>query len=261
MLGAVETLAKGQNHQMTLHRSMMCGLAAMCLWFPPKAAPAEEVAVELELVLLADASSSIRGNEFDLQTRGYANAFRDPRVIAAIEGLGGNGIAVTYVQWSATFQQTDTVPWMHIRNGADALRFADAVTTQSRRFQGFGTATGIALQHGAAAILENRFQGRRKIIDITSDEHSNQGRHPASVRGEILAAGITVNGLIILDDEFDLEAYFRASVIGGEDAFVIAVESYADFADAILRKILREITGAPAAALPRSRTETSLAAR
>lgn len=243
------------------YRDITLGIAALWLFFAPVAAPAEDVAVELELVLLADASSSIRGNEFDLQTQGYANAFRDPRVIAAIEELGGIGIAVTYVQWSATFQQTDTVPWMHIRNGADALRFAEAVTTQSRRFHGFGTATGVALQHGAEAIMENRFEGRRKIIDITSDEHSNQGKHPGSVRGEVLAAGITVNGLIILDDKFDLEAYFRASVIGGEDAFVIAVESYADFADAILRKILREITGAPAASLPQPSSGTSLAAR
>ena len=246
---------------MTPGRAFIRGLAAASLWTLAFSAPAEEQAVELELVLLADASSSIRGNEFDLQTRGYANAFRDPRVIAAIEGLGSSGIAVTYVQWSASFQQTDTVPWMQIRTAQDAERFSQAVMTQSRRFLGFGTATGKALAHGAAAILENRFRGRRKIIDITSDEHSNQGPRPRSVRDEIIAAGITVNGLIILDDKFDLETYFREAVIGGDGAFVIAVDSYEDFADAILRKILREITGAPAAALPPQDRALSLAER
>lgn len=204
-----------------------------------------ETNVELELLLLADTSSSIEGNEFDLQINGYANAFRDPQVIAAIEELGGNGIAVSFVQWSATFQQYDVVPWYRIYDAATAHAFATQVETQARQFIGFGTATGSALAKGNRRFTDNGFQGKRKVIDITSDERSNMGPHPRSVRDNILADGVTINGLAILDDSFDLEGYFREAVIGGPDSFVITAESYNDFVWAIRLKLVREISGAP----------------
>ena len=131
-----------------------------------------ETIVELELVLLADASSSIKDGEFDLQINGYANAFRDPKVIEAINSLGGNGIAVTFVQWSATFQQYDIVPWRRIHDATSAHAFAAEIETQARQFVAFGTATGSALIEGNRRFSHNGFLGRRKVIDITSDEHS-----------------------------------------------------------------------------------------
>jgi hypothetical protein len=208
---------------------------------------AQETKVELELVLSADASSSIRGTEFDLQVTGYANAFRDQGVIEAIRELGDNGIAVMFVQWSAMFQQVETVPWMHIRTRADAEGFAVAIEGQARRFTSFGTATGAAMEHAADLIEKNGYDGSRKVIDISSDERSNQGPHPVGIREAILARGITINGLVVLDDDEDLTGYFQQNVIGGEDAFVLAVESYEDFAEAIRLKLIREISAVPVA--------------
>ena len=228
----------------------LIGLAA-ALWLVgamlPQAIAAEEP-VELELVLSADASSSIKGGEFDLQVGGYAAAFRDPGVIDAIIGLGGNGIAVMFVQWSASFQQVDTVPWTHIRDREDAEAFAAAIASQARRFTAFATATGAAMDHAAGLIASNRFCGARKVIDISSDERSNHGPHPRSKRDAIVASGVTINGLVVLDDDDDMVGYFRDNVIGGEGAFVMAVDSYADFAEAIRLKLIREITTTPLAA-------------
>lgn len=208
---------------------------------------AKAAEVELELVLLADSSSSIRGAEFDLQVQGYAEAFRDPEVIQAILDLDGGGIAVTFVQWSAHFQQLDSVGWTHLRTEAEIRGFAEAIQTQARRFQGFGTATGNALEYGGEILEENAFFGSRRIIDLSSDERSNQGPHPRSIRPKLLAQNITINGLAILDDAFDMLGYFRDHVIGGPDAFVIAVDGYEDFAEAIKRKLVREISGQPVA--------------
>ncbi len=209
--------------------------------------------VELELVLLADTSSSIRGTEFDLQVQGYAGAFRDPEVIEAILNLGGNGIAVTFVQWSAHFQQLDSVGWTHLRTAADSRAFADAIHSQARRFQGFGTATGNAMEYGGEILQKNSFDSARQILDISSDERSNQGPHPMNIRRKLLAQGITINSLAILDDHFDMLGYFRNYVIGGPDAFVIAVEGYDDFAEAIKLKLVREISGQPVAGMTKSR--------
>ncbi|MDH3666561.1 MAG: DUF1194 domain-containing protein [Paracoccaceae bacterium] len=217
--------------------------------------------VELELVLLADASSSIRGSEFDLQVGGYARAFRDPTVIAAIQDLGGNGIAVTFVQWSATFQQFDTVPWQRIRTGGDAAAFADEIEAQARKVVSFGTATGSALEYGGQLFEGNGFAGKRRVIDLSSDEHSNQGPHPRGVRPGIIARGITINGLAILDDDFDLAGYFRDAVIGGPESFVMVVDGYADFAEAVRRKLVREISGRPVAELHQPRLRASYETR
>src|SRR5690606_33762058 len=67
--------------------------------------PAPTEAVELELVLAVDTSSSVSPEEFDLQMRGFAGAFRDPTVIAAIGATGGSGIAVAMIQWSDNRRQ------------------------------------------------------------------------------------------------------------------------------------------------------------
>ncbi|MEX0347722.1 MAG: DUF1194 domain-containing protein [Rhizobiaceae bacterium] len=227
---------------------------AMSIALAGTQARAQTTAVELELVLAADASSSIRGGEFELQVGGYAAAFRDPGVIAAIERLGGNGMAVTFVHWSASFQQKVVVPWQLIRNSSDAHRFAKDIENQARRFTTFGTATGAAMEFAAERIRSNAYSGRRRVIDISSDERSNQGPHPVGRREAIVESGITINGLVVLDDEEDLIGYFTDNVIGGKDAFVMAVEDYADFADAIKRKLIREIEAPLAGRLPASRS-------
>ena len=52
-----------------------------------------------------------------------------------------------------------------------------------------------------------------------------------------------INGLPILTLEPELEAYYRQRVIGGPGAFVIAVKSYEEFAEAVRRKLVTEIAG------------------
>lgn len=214
------------------------------IWFTVGLARAEQP-VELELVLLADASSSIQEGEFDLQIGGYARAFRDPGVISAIQELGGNGIAVTFVQWSATHQQFDIVPWHHVKSPADAMQFGFSIDTQARKVVSFGTATGSALRYAGQLFEDNGFAGARRVIDVTSDERSNQGPHPRGVRDAVLAKGITINGLAILDDYFDMEGYFRDNVTGGPGSFILSVNTYADFAWAIRLKLIREISNKP----------------
>ncbi len=235
-------------------RLTVAALALFVFFTLPWAAPArsQETPVALELVLLADSSSSIRGAEFDLQISGYALAFQDPGVIGAIMELGEGGLAVTFVQWSATFQQYDAVAWTHIQTPVDAIAFGQAIESQARKFTGFGTATGSAIAHGIALFDDNGFDGRRRVIDLSSDEHSNQGPHPGGMRDNVIAGGITLNGLAILDDDFALEQYFRQYVIAGPGAFVMAVASYDDFAEAIKLKLIREISDEPFATLPDS---------
>jgi ABC-type spermidine/putrescine transport system permease subunit II len=60
--------------------------------------PARAIDVDLSLVLAIDASSSVNEERYELQIRGYAEAFGNPRVANAIVQSGA--IAVTLVQWA-----------------------------------------------------------------------------------------------------------------------------------------------------------------
>ena len=64
-----------------------------------------------------------------------------------------------------------------------------------------------------------------------------------------VAAGVTINGLPIIEVEPNLEEYYRDNVIGGADSFVVVARESAAFGAAILRKLLVEVAcGQPPAA-------------
>ena len=99
----------------------------------------------------------------------------------------------------------------------------------------------------AAAFDHTPEPAPRRIIDISGDGMANFGLPPSLARDRIVAAGIAINGLAILTEEPWLEAYYRSNVIGGPGAFVVAARDFRSFADAVLRKLEREIAEAPSA--------------
>jgi hypothetical protein len=79
------------------------------------------------------------------------------------------------------------------------------------------------------------------VIDVSGDGANNAGRPADAARDDAVAAGVAINGLPILTLEPDLDDFYRTQVIGGPGAFVIAIHSYDQFADAIRRKLVTEI--------------------
>jgi Protein of unknown function (DUF1194) len=198
--------------------------------------------VELELVLGVDTSMSVASDEFALQMAGYAQAFRDPEVVRAIESAAG-GIAVTLVQWADAYQQVVSIDWTWLGDSRSAAGFADRVTATGRYFTGPGTALATALAYCLRRFEGNGFEGQRRVVDISGDGRDNRGPRVTAARNYAVFAGITVNGLAILNDEPFLDRYYERQVIAGADAFVVAAADYRDFADAIVKKLIREIAG------------------
>ena len=67
---------------------------------------------------------------------------------------------------------------------------------------------------------------------------------PPLIRDQLTATGITINALVIPSQEWTvLDKWFERNVVGGPYHFVIVADSYDDYAEAIYRKLLREITG------------------
>ncbi len=243
-------------------RSVARGLAlisALAWSFGINARPVLAQTVDLELVLAVDASSSVSSEEFDLQMRGLSEAFRDPRVTEAIQATGDLGIAVAMVQWADNRRQYLAIDWTAIRGEDGAIAFATQIDATPRFVVGGGTAIGGALEFSARALEDNGYQGRRRVIDVSGDGRANQGAQPAYVRDAVVAAGIVINGLAILNEDPFLDSYYQDEVIGGTGAFLVTASTYADFADAILQKLIREIAGVPVAALPPRCARTQVA--
>lgn len=180
--------------------------------------------------------------EYKTQMEGLIRAFRDPAVIAAIHGTGPKGIAVTLVHWSSAGEQKQVVPWTQIKDAATAHAFSEAMAARPTRTFNDSTGIGAMLQFGERLIRRNRFEGRRKAIDVSGDGNNNSGIPPQLIREGVVASGITINGLTILDENPHLHTYYARNVIGGAGAFVMTVESYVDIIAATRAKLLREIS-------------------
>ena len=203
-------------------------------------------AVALELVLAVDASGSVSQERFVLQQRGYVAAFRDPRLLQAVRSGATGSIAVTMTQWTGPAMQVQVVPWALIADQASMLAFADAIEKAPRQLFGGGTSISGAIDHAMALFAKSDHKGARRVIDISGDGANNRGRAAADARDEAVQAGVVINGLPILAVEPFLDQYYWTNVIGGPNAFVIAIESYEAFAEAVLKKLIIEVSAGPA---------------
>jgi hypothetical protein len=208
-------------------------------------------AVDLEIVIATDVSQSIDEREAALQRQGFAAALRSREVIRAIESGALGKIAVAYIDWSSEPWNRVIVDWQVIHDGASAHAFADALLARPRT-HGQGTSIGGAMRLAAHMIESNTFDGMRRVIDISGDGPNNRGAL-AFAREDTLARGITINGLPIITDDYgtgdwggfygQLDRYYETYVIGGPGAFSLPARGFEEFATAIRRKLILEISG------------------
>lgn len=231
--------------------------AAFCVACAAAGAAAQQ-AVDLELVLAVDVSSSVDDDEYFLQMYGLAQAFRHPDVLAAVRNAGG--LAVCLVQWSDSSKHAVAVDWTEVHDDATAAAFANAVVAAPRAIVGGQTSISGAIRFAMREIDRNAWDGRRRTIDISGDGRANAGSPPQRARQEAAAAGITVNGLAIRNEEPFVDTYFRNSVIVGESAFLIVADDYDDFAAAMIEKLIREIGIPLAEAVPEAAPVLTVAA-
>lgn len=224
----------------------------------PSASAQGTIPVDVEIVIAVDVSVSMDREERRLQQVGFATAFRDPAIIAAIRAGATGRIAVTVMEWAGEVRQSVIVPWTVIDDETSAYAFADQLERRVPGRMSNGTAIGSALLKAASLFGTGSAIGARRVINISSDGINNRGPDPAATRDFLVARGITINALPIVyrglllgvvDDDTDdlppshLIGYFTRKVIGGPGAFLEAVSNVQDFELAIHRKLLREIEG------------------
>jgi len=227
------------------------------------------VPVDLELVIATDASGSMDWTELRIQREGIANAFKSREIVQAIQSGALGKIAVANLDWNNDYETRVVIDWTIIHDAASATGYADTLLGAPL---GTGRRTSIstAIIWSVALIETNDIDGVRRTIDISGDGPNNYGPILSPVRDEALSKGITINGLpIIVDSPFSgpntssLDTYYASCVIGGRGSFAVVARGFSDFATAIRRKLILEISdlrfdtpseeGAiiPAAAAPR----------
>ncbi len=213
---------------------------------PAHAQPRREV--DLNLALGVDASGSVNRARFELQKRGYVEAFLNPRVLAAIRSGPHAAIGVAMYQWTGPHLQMPVVPWSFIDDRASVRAFALRIDEAPRQLFGGGTSLSGAIDYGVRVLAESPFSGGRMVIDISGDGPNNRGRPAQVARDEAVAKGININGVPILELETYLAEHYRDNVIGGPGAFVVPADTFEDFSTAIQRKLIQEISQAANAA-------------
>jgi Protein of unknown function (DUF1194) len=219
-----------------------------------QAQPKQEV--DLLLVLAADVSRSIDEAKFKLQRDGYASALTDPAIVRAMQGVGTHKrIGIIFIEWAGAGETRVIVDWTSIGSLDDARAFADKLLATPRPFYGRTSIAG-AIEIGMAQLALSPFKADRRIIDISGDGTNNAGREVTEARDAAAAAGITVNGVVILSavplpfnpahthPPGGLLAYYQNNVIGGPGGFALAAESFETFGQAMRAKLIKEIASA-----------------
>jgi hypothetical protein len=208
------------------------------------------IPVDIELVLAVDVSYSMDPEEQALQREGYVQALTSKEFLTALhEGANGK-IAITYFEWAAETDQKIIMPWRLI----EGPESADAVAAEIARApyrRASRTSIAGALNFAKPLFDNSGYRGLRRVIDVSGDGTNNNGPLIVPTRNDVLAAGITINGLPIMlkkanpgsMDIENLDVYYEDCVIGGPGAFVVPIKERAQFIEATRTKLILEVAG------------------
>jgi hypothetical protein len=234
------------------------------LFFAGRSRAEDGPPVDTALIVSVDVSNSVDDARYKLQMEGIAKALEDPGVIEAITGGSSGGILFSMVTWAD--KPALVVPWMRIRNKADAFAAAKRVRTLPHQGGEFTCMTRMLRSANDKIVPQIPAKAARIVIDVSGDgpDNCNAEEPIEKVRDELVSNGVTINGLPILLDTPEegamlpkpvpggpppLEQWYRQHVMGGNGSFVLAAQGYSDFERAIRQKFVIEVSSrmAPAA--------------
>jgi len=211
---------------------------------------ASAIPVDVELVIAVDVSYSMDPDEQSLQREGYVLALTSKEFLQALRQGAHGKIAITYFEWAGQSDQKILMPWRVI----DGPESADAVAAEISRApyrRASRTSISGALRFAKPLFDDSGYKGLRRVIDVSGDGANNAGPLVELTRDDVLAAGITINGLPIMlkrpysgtMDIENLDEYYEDCVIGGPGAFVIPIREREKFIEATRTKLVLEIAG------------------
>lgn len=224
-----------------MKRFVMMGVLGLAVAAASHVSAAPLTAVDLELSLVVDSSGSISTNEFNLQKKGYENAFRNATVKSKI-AAAPKGIAVNFIFFASRAHQV--IPFTHLRTEADSEAFADSINTLKRLTGGTNIAGGIGLAE--ATLFGNKFDGAKQIIDVSADGVHNVGRvnlrekNLRLARDKAVRRGVDIINAITIGRSIS-KRYADRNIIAGQGAKTFVSTGFDTFENAVIEKIAFEI--------------------
>ena len=209
------------------------------------AAPAAvEAEVDTALVVSVDVSNSVDERRYQLQMGGIASALEDDGVIDAILSGPQGGIAIAMVVWAD--KPKTAIPWTVIRNKVDAAAVAEKIRKLPREGGEFTCVASMLRNIADKLVTQIPVKAARTVVDVSGDgsENCNPVEPIQSIRDELIDAGVTINGLPILDgkEKATLEKWYTDNVKGGPSGFVLPAIGFDDFPRAIRQKFVIEMS-------------------
>ncbi len=185
-----------------------------------------------------------------MQREGYVLALTSKEFLQALRQGPHGKIAVTYFEWAGQSDQKIIMPWRVI-DGPEAADAVAAEITRAPYRRASRTSISGALRFAKPLFDDSGYKGLRRVIDVSGDGANNAGPLVVPTRDDVLAAGITINGLPIMlkrpyvgtMDIEDLDVYYEDCVIGGPGAFVVPIREREKFIEATRTKLVLEIAG------------------
>jgi hypothetical protein len=217
-------------------------------------------ACRLALVLALDVSGSVDSAEYVQQMHGVAEALSDPEVQAVLFATPDAPVSIAIFEWSASSYQQIVVDWTTLNGPSDVAVIAERLVNWQRAPAPEATGLGAALQF-ANTMVARAPACWDQTLDISADGKNNDWPLPYRLRENGQLGDMNVNALVIATDfagtvdrtpngVAELTAYFKARIIHGPDAFVEVAQGYAAYADAMKRKLLRELATRPVGMVP-----------
>lgn len=236
----------------------------------PAALAEDAVEVDTALILAVDVSDSVDANRYQLQMEGISRALEDESVINAITGGPKGGILLSLVSWSDHAEMQ--LSWQLIRSTDDARRIAALIRALPQRTGEYTCLSRMLAMVKESVAPDVPAKATRVVLDVSGDgiDNCSEPANTARERDELVAMGVTINGLPILvkgendvvgsgayrapgyelkgllvgagSHQTTMEAWYRDNVVGGPTSFLIAAQGFGDFGRAFRQKFITEIS-------------------
>jgi len=210
-------------------------------------ARADSIWTDANIITGLDLSGSIDAGEAEIQVNGIAGALRAPEIIAAINRGHFGRIGFAVFAW-ADSDYPVLVSWRLIGSQQEALAASEEISNRLRALLNsdvaatLGSLTDLsaAMDYGGAMLLSAPFATNHRVLNIVGNGVDNVGEGPQRARDQLLAMGVTINGVALGHDRAIYE-YFRQQVIGGRTAFVLRATDPEALVEVLARKFVTEI--------------------
>ncbi|MDX2258145.1 MAG: DUF1194 domain-containing protein [Hyphomicrobiaceae bacterium] len=231
-------------------------------------------AIDTALVVAVDVSQSVDLARYQLQMEGIARALEDAEVQAAIASAPTRSILFALIAW-ADFPRL-VVPWTIIDGPVEARRTAAAIRELPHETGEFTCIARLMQTLSDRLIPEMPITAKRIVVDISGDgaDNCSPPEHLDEERQRLVGPRVTVNANPIVvagdndvevvkgayrqpgyglrhmpwptgNEKTPIDAWYDKFVRGGPASFTLPAYGYGDFARAIQRKFVMEISRRP----------------